>query len=150
MTACTTAFEKQLPGLKFYYVDPPRTDFDKNPVGHENFVYGPTLKMVDGLEKRGLPNTLKQALVGTVRDGSLGPSVKGADYWAIDCCFAAGGKSLLWDQSAALFLLHADVFKKVGGAGGHYEPTVTPEQLRNFWTQDTNKSVDYVDTPSAH
>lgn len=150
MTACTTAFDQQLPGLKYFYVDPARTEFDKNPVGHEGFVYGPTLKMVDGLEKRGLPNTLRQALVGTVRGGSLGPAVKGADYWAIDCCFAAGGKSLLWDQSAALFLLHADAFKKVGGVGGHYEPIVTPEQLRNFWTQDTNKAVDYVDTPSPH
>jgi hypothetical protein len=91
---------------------------------------------------------LKQALLGTVRDGSLGAAVDGADYWAIDCCFRAGGKSLLWDQSAALFLLHPDVYRKVGGAGGHYEPTVTPAGLRTLWTNATNKSVDYVESPS--
>ncbi len=147
MKACETAFDKQLPGLSYFYVDVPRTKLDDKPLGRQDVVYGPTLPMVEGLASRGLPNTLKQALVGTVRDGPLGAAVKGADYWAIDCCFVAGGKSLLWDQTAALFLLHADLFKKVGGPGGHYEPKVTPEELRKMWTRDTNKAVTYVDKP---
>jgi hypothetical protein len=148
MAACKMAFNKQLPGLNYYYVDPTRTAFDSNPLGRQEFVYGPTRDMVEPLAERGLPHSLKQALLGTVRDGSLGAAVDGADYWAIDCCFRAGGKSLLWDQSAALFLLHPDVYRKVGGAGGHYEPTVTPAGLRTLWTNATNKSVDYVESPS--
>lgn len=144
MKACETAFDKQLPGLSYFYVDVPRTKLDDRPLGHQDVVYGPTLPMVEALEARGLPNALKQALVGTVRDGSLGPAVKGADYWAIDCCFAAGGKSLLWDQTAALFLLHPDLYKKVGGPAGHYEPTVSPDALRTLWTKETNKSQQYV------
>lgn len=145
MKACKTAFKTQLPGLNYFYVDPPRTSFDKDPVGREATVYGPTLAMVDALGDRGLPYTLKQALTGIVRDGSLGSAVNGPDYWAIDCCFRAGGASLLWDQSAALFLLHADLFRKVGGAGGHYEPTISPSALRELWTDDTNRSVNYVE-----
>ena len=148
MAACELAFNKQLPRLKYFYVDPPRTALDSNPVGNQEFVYGPTRAMVQALEPRGLPYALKQALLGTVRDGSLGAAVDGADYWAIDCCFRAGGKSLMWDQMAALFLLYPEVFMKVGGAGGHYEPTVTPSSLRQMWTDATNKSVNYVGSPS--
>jgi hypothetical protein len=144
MKACQTAFDGQLPGLRHFFVDPPRTDFDKDPVGHQATVYGPTLAMVEGLSSRGLPNALKQALLGTVRDGSLGPAVKGADYWAIDCCFRAGGKSLLWDQSAALFLVHPDAFEQVGG---HLEPKLPAEDFRRLWTESTNAATRYVETP---
>ena len=77
-----------------------------------------------------------------------GAAVDGADYWAIDCCFRAGGKSLMWDQMAALFLLYHEVFVKVGGAGSHYEPTVTPSSLRQMWTDASSKSGDYVGSPS--
>lgn len=149
MNACKIAFEQQLPGLTHFFVDPPRTDLDKTPVGHQEKVYGPTLAMVEGLEPRGLPNALKQALVGIVRDGSLGPSVKGADYWAIDCCFKAGGKSLLWDQMAALFLVHPEAFNQVGGPEGHFEPTISADDVRALWTKATNKAVDYVDPPAS-
>ena len=146
MKACKISFEQQLPRYKHFFVDPPRTDLDKTPVGHQDTVYGPTLSIVEGLEPRGLPNTLKQALVGTVRNGSLGPTVKGAEYWAIDCCFKAGGKSLLWDQMAALFLIHPEVFKQVGGATGHFEPAISPDDVRGLWTQATNKALEYVNT----
>jgi Inosine-uridine preferring nucleoside hydrolase len=149
LAACKLAFKKQLPGLKYFYVDPTRSAFDSNPLGKQDFVYGPTRDMVEALGQRGLPYALKQALLGTVRDGSLGAAVDGADYWAIDCCFRAGGKSLLWDQSAALFMLHPEIFRNVGGAGGHYEPTVTPNRLRQLWTDASNKSVNYVDSQSS-
>ena len=144
MAACKTAFDGQLPGLGHFFVDPPRTDFDKDPVGHQETVFGPTQAMVEGLDSRGLPNALKQALLGTVRDGSLGPAVKGADYWAIDCCFRAGGKSLLWDQSAALFLVHPDAFTQVGG---HHEPKLSAEDFRRLWTVSTNAATRYVGSP---
>lgn len=146
MKACETAFDGQLPGLSHFFIDPPRGDFDKDAVGHQDTVYGPTLQMVTQLEDRGLPNALKQALTGTVRNGSLGEAVKGADYWAIDCCFRAGGKSLLWDQTAALFLLHADDFTKVGG---HYEPALPPDAFRLLWTNSTNATLTYVGAPAA-
>ena len=54
----------------------------------------------------------------------------------------------MWDQMAALFLLYPVVFMKVGGAGGHYEPTVTPSSLRKMWTDASSKSGDYVGSPS--
>ena len=149
MASCVTAFDTQLPGLKYFYVDPPRTAFDGNPLGQQAFVYGPTLAMVDALADRGLPNALKQALVGVIHDGPLGPAVQGEDYWAIDCCFKAGGKSLLWDESAALFLLHPNIYTLAGGPGGHYEQTVLPDKFRELWTTDTNKSITYVETPSG-
>lgn len=145
MASCRLAFNRQLPGLRYFFVDVPRTNLDENPVGQQAFVYGPTRSMVEALEPRGLPFALKQALLGIVRDGSLGAAVDGADYWAIDCCFRAGGKSLMWDQTAALFLVHPEIFRKVGGAGGHYEPTVTPTRLRALWTKVTNMSRTYME-----
>ncbi len=148
MKSCETAFNRQLPELNYHYVDPPRSDLDKTPVGRQDAVFGPTLSMVEALENRGLPFALKQALLGTVRDGSLGPAVKGADYWAIDCCFRAGGKSLLWDQTAALFLVHPEAFTMIGGSGGHHEPKVTPDALRALWTSATNKAAAYVEAPA--
>lgn len=149
MKACETAFEDQLRELSYFFVDPTRTEFDTAPVGRQATVYGPTLAMVNALEPRGLPNGLKQALVGVVRDGSLGAAVEGEDYWAIDCCFRAGGKSLLWDQSAALFLVHPEAFENVGGPGGHYEPAVSPDDLRALWTSATNAAVTYVAAPGG-
>lgn len=141
--SCRIAFNKHLPGLKYFFVDVPRRPQDSDPLGHQDVVYGPTLAMVEPLGDRGLPYALKQALVGTVRGGPLGEAVSGPDYWAIDCCFAAEGKSLLWDQTAALFLLHPDIFRRVGGSGGHYEPSVSPEALRMLWTEDTQRSEVY-------
>ena len=149
MKACETAFNEQLPGLTYFFVGPVRTKLDTTPVGHQDTVYGPTYGMVDALEPRGLPNALKQALVGIVRNGSLGTVVEGEDYWAIDCCFKAGGKSLLWDQSAALFLVHPEAFKNVGGSGGHYEPSVSPDDFRALWTRATNAAVTYHQVPAS-
>lgn len=149
MKACESAFNNQLPGLSYFFVGPTRTKLDTTPVGHQDTVYGPTYEMVDALEPRGLPNALKQALIGVVRNGSLGAAVEGKDYWAIDCCFRAGGKSLLWDQSAALFLVHPDAFMNVGGSGGHYEPSVSPDDLRKLWTRLTNAAVTYYREPAS-
>ena len=149
MKACETAFDKQLPQFTYSFVEPKRTVHDATPVGHQDTVYGPTSGMVDALESRGLPNALKQALVGTVRNGSLGAEGEGKDYWAIDCCFKAGGKSLLWDQSAALFLVRPEAFINVGGSAGHYEPALLPDDFRALWTSATNASVTYHHVPAG-
>jgi len=65
-----------------------------------------------------------------------------------------GGESLLWDQTAALFLLYPEYFSKYyppkdpAQGGKHYEPTLvngsyaeTAEFLRQLWTKSTNQAV---------
>ncbi len=54
-----------------------------------------------------------------------------------------GGKTLLWDQSAALYIIYPEIFKKHGGPGGHYEAAVSPEEFRTKWTQATNQAKTY-------
>lgn len=147
MMSCETAFNNRLPKFAYFFVEPKRTKLDYSPAGHQDTVYGPTLAMVDALEPYGLPNSLKQALVGIVRNGSLGAAVEGEEYWAIDCCFKAGGESLLWDQSAALFLVRPDVFEKVGGSRGHYETVLSADDFRTLWTEYTNAAVRYFESP---
>lgn len=135
LKACKRAFNRQLPGLKYAYVDVPRTECDETPnaancVGK---VYGPTLGMVQGLGDKGLPNTLKQVLLSH------------PESWALDDWESStyGGRSLLWDQSASLFMLDRSIFKKVGGRGGHFVTTVSPEVYRAKWTSFTNTSKRY-------
>ncbi len=135
MAACRKAFNKQLPGLNYAFVDVQRGRCDETPntgacVGT---VYGPTLGMVRGLTSKGLPNALKQVLLNHPRSWAL-------DDWETS---GFGGKTLLWDQAAALYLLDPSIFKKVGGRGGHYETTLMPEPFRKKWTKYTNKSVVY-------
>ncbi len=144
LAACRQAAAEQLPELRHAFVDVPRTPFDGaagSPRGHEQQVYGPTLAMVQGLAPVGLPNTLRQALLGKVPTGSLGTAVPGADYWAIDCCLRRSGKSLMWDQMAALYLVHPELFSSVGGPEGHFETHLSPQAIRQVWTDATNRAV---------
>ena len=46
-----------------------------------------------------------------------------------------GSKSLLWDQSAALFLLNDRAFQQVGG---HWEWKLPLAELQNRWTSAVN------------
>ncbi len=135
MAACRKASNKQLPGLNYAFVDVPRSDCDKTPNTGPcaGTVYGPTLGMVQSLTSRGLPNTLKQVLLNH-------PSSWALDDWETS---GFGGKTLLWDQSASLYLLDHSMFKKVGGRGGHYETTLMPDPYRKKWTEFTNKSTVY-------
>jgi hypothetical protein len=144
LAACRQADAEQLPTLRHAFVDVPRSPLDgatASPRGHEQTVYGPTLTMVQGLATTGLPNTLRQALLGQVPAGSLGEAVPGADYWAIDCCLRRSGKSLMWDSMAALYLVHPALFSRVGGPYGHFETHLPPEGIRQVWTQATNRAV---------
>lgn len=135
MPACKLAFNRQLPGLRYAYVDVPRTHCDETPSasGCAGKVYGPTLSMVEHLRNPGLPHTLKQVLLNH-------PSSWAIDRWEES---GFGGKSLLWDQSASLYLLKPDSFHKVGGGGGHYETTRSPAAFRHQWTRLTDRAVRY-------
>ena len=139
--ACRQVTAEQLPGLRYAFVDLPRTPHDASPRGLERQVYGPTSDMVRALAPTGLPNTLRQALMGNVPFGSLGEAVPGAEYWAIDCCLRRDGKSLMWDQMAALYLVYPELFTEVGGPGGHFETYLSPQAIRQVWTEATNRAV---------
>lgn len=136
MQACRQAYYEQLPGLNYAFVDVPRTSCDKTPnaPGCVGTVYGPNTFMVTALGNVGLPNTLKQVLLNNT------------ESWDIDNWPNAhyGGKSLLWDQSAALYMIYPEIFAKVGGPGGHYETTLSPDAYRQKWTEATNMSSTFM------
>jgi inosine-uridine nucleoside N-ribohydrolase len=135
MPACKKAFYEQLPKYKYVYVDVPRSKCDTTPNSPQckGTVYGPTLKMAKKLDAEGLPNTLKQVLLGYTNSWNL-------DTWPNKIY---GGKSLLWDQSAALYMVYPEIFKKLGGPEGHFESAVSPEEFRAKWTEATNQAKTY-------
>jgi inosine-uridine nucleoside N-ribohydrolase len=141
LAACELATKTQLPGLRHAFVDVPRTAMDGNARGLDAQVYGPTLAMVQGLASTGLAGRLRQALLGTVPSGSLGEDVPGPDYWAIDCCLRRSGKSLLWDPMAALYLVRPELFSQVGGPEPHFETQLSPGQIRQVWTETSNRAA---------
>jgi inosine-uridine nucleoside N-ribohydrolase len=112
MPSCEAAFPR-LDTLRSTWVEVTR---DVDPP------YAPSIGMVRALRDTGLPGALERALLAdqtTWRPKRLPP----------------GGKSLLWDQLAALYLLEPDNFTPVGG---HMETTLTPQQVRRAWTAATN------------
>lgn len=141
LTSCIAAFF-QLQTLNPTWVDVPRPS-QKDPQ------YRPTREMVsgpNGLVSSGLPNALKQALMSNLRtwvyedmNGPGGP----------------GGNSLMWDQSAALFMVYPEAYsqKFADGQSGsswtvengaYWTPDkITPSQLNQRWTDATNKSVKF-------
>lgn len=133
MPACTKAFRERIPGATYTWVDVPRTSCDTTPnaEGCVGKVYGPNGAMVNGLVDTGLPGALKRVLLHNPKS------------WDIDDWPNAtyGGKSLLWDQSAALYLFHPEWFTMVGGTGGHYETTADPQAFRTLWTDATNRAA---------
>jgi len=135
MTACKKVFYEQLPQYKYTYVDVPRSKCDTTPNqdGCKGKVYGPTLDMVRNLDSEGLPNTLKKVLLGNTDSWNL-------DTWPNKIY---GGKTLLWDQSAALYMVYPEIFKKVGGPNGHFEAAVSPQEFRAKWTEATNQAKTY-------
>ena len=64
-----------------------------------------------------------------------------------DVAAGPGGESLLWDQTAALYLLHPEIFSPLNQ---HVVPTIVngsheqnAKRLRRLWTEDTNRAVVY-------
>jgi inosine-uridine nucleoside N-ribohydrolase len=110
-TACETAF-RQLQGLHPVWVDVPKQAADP---------YSPTLDMVQGLRNDGLPGALRAALLSL------------QETWRMES--QSAGHSFLWDQLAALYLLHPGEFHRVGA---HMEPVPAAADIRRQWTADTN------------
>jgi inosine-uridine nucleoside N-ribohydrolase len=115
LPACEKAFT-QLAKYDAVWVDVPRGTTPP---------YSPTAAMVSALKDVGLPGTLKAALNATPAN------------WREDL-LVNGNKSLLWDQSAALYLSHPQEFAKVGG---HWETTLSPAAFQAQWTRDSNATV---------
>lgn len=172
MEACRQAMPA-LKQLKTYFVDIPRfSDCHdaKSPVPH---CYSPSLAMVTGtvsptgqteggLIMQGLPGRLRKALLNDIDCSSfyttpetIGRPCSSKSTWEpMAVASGPGGEMLLWDQSAALFLIHPNLFslyypKEAPETGGkHYEPTLvngsdaeTVKVLRQAWTDTTNQSV---------
>ena len=184
LPACQRAMV-QLEGLNTFFVDIPRDD-GADPNLPRNAClgltpspncYNPSYEMVagtngsGGLLNSGLPGRLKQALINQTPCNNLYtagmPSIpsaipqstcSGLSTWVPENVAAGpGGEMLLWDQTAAIFLINPGIFSlyyppnnpSIGGK--HYEPTVvnnsyaeTAVRLRALWTQYTNSSVNFV------
>ncbi len=74
--------------------------------------YAPTAEMVAQLRPTALPGTLMPANPNGWKD------------------------TLMWDDSAALYLLHPEAY---GPKGAHLEPTVPPEEFRRLWLAAANR-----------
>jgi len=158
--------------LKAHFIDIPRfTDCHDtaNPPGH---CYTPSFHMVagneanasmmEGLLQTGLPGRLRRALINDVQCSSLyttseaaGRTCGSLSTWEPAAVASGpGGEMLLWDQTAALFLVNPGEFTlyyppadpKEGGK--HHEPTLvndsheqTVQKLRRMWTEYTNRAV---------
>ncbi|HWJ73324.1 MAG TPA: nucleoside hydrolase [Kaistia sp.] len=128
LPACRTAMV-QLRGIRTSWVDVPR---GTDPL------YAPSLAMVEGLRPYGLTGSLKAALLANQHTWNPAKLHLSPDGF---------GESLMWDESAALYLLHPELFTPVGR---HYEPRViggsherTRARLLRTWTHDTNAATSY-------
>lgn len=131
LATCETAFT-QLQKLNPTWVDVPRMP-DGDPQ------YRPSLAMVNALVPQGLPYALQQALMSNLHTWDYEQMKKENG--------GPGGNSLMWDQSAALYLVYPQVYSQkfadVGG-GAYWTPDlVSPDQLNDLWTKATNKSVNF-------
>lgn len=111
--SCKTAF-MQMAGMHPVWVDVPKA---------ANPPYSPTFEMVDGLKQDGLPGSLRAALMSNETS------------WRTDRLDPAFGKSFLWDQLAALYVLRPDLYHTVGG---HMEPSAPAAQFQAIWTAGIN------------
>lgn len=167
-SACKEAMT-QLQGIKTYFVDIPRiANCDTKTPSDE--CYSSSYEMVagingsGGLAPSGLPNRLKSALINKIDCSkfyvplSNKPCSSLSTWVPANVISGPGGEMLLWDQTAALFLLAPEIFslyyppenRSIGGK--HYEPTVingdhtkTVKRLRELWTNFSNASVNYID-----
>lgn len=107
LAACRQAHEALRPARIGVWVDVPR---GVTPA------YAPTAEMIGALAPSGLPGTLRALMLGN----------------------PAGWKdTLMWDDAAALYLLHPGAF---GPKANHAEPTVPPDELRRLWLDAANRT----------
>jgi hypothetical protein len=77
--------------------------------------YAPTPEMIERLVAKALPGTVRALMLAN------------RDAWK---------KALMWDDSAALYMLHLDRFAP---KGAHQEPTASPADVRTLWSNATNR-----------
>ena len=106
LAACRQVNETLRPTGGAVWVDVPR---------NVTPAYAPTPEMVEQLAAKGLPGTVR-ALMYANRD--------------------AWKDALMWDDAAALHLLHPDRFAP---KGAHQEPTASPADVRTLWLNATNR-----------
>jgi hypothetical protein len=158
--------------LKTFFVEVPRLSDCSNTKRPAQHCYSPSLAMVQGekmangqyqggLIDQGLPGQLRRALLNNISCSTyyttpetVGRPCSSRSTWEPAAVAGGpGGEMLLWDQSAALFLVDPTLFSLYfpedapEKGGKHYEPTLvngsheqTVEKLRRVWTEATNKS----------
>lgn len=167
LPACQSAMY-QLVGLKTYFVDIPRMNGCRDTSTPASDCYTPNLSMVTGespvkgLLQTGLPGRLRTALVNdidcapfyTTPETEGNPCSSKSTWEPAAVASGPGGESLLWDQSAALFLVKPSLFylyyppQDPSLGGRHYEPVLIKNSdalavsnLRKNWTRLVNNSV---------
>jgi len=172
LEACKQAMPT-LKQLNTFFVDIPRLDGCHDTSTPSPQCYNPNLEMVKGqrlangeyqggLIRKGLPGQLRRALLNDIACSSyyttpttIGHPCTSRSTWEPAAVASGpGGEMLLWDQSAALFLIKPEYFslyypetmREKGGK--HYEPTLvngsheqTVQKLRQAWTELTNASI---------
>ena len=156
-----------LAGKPAFFIDVPRFEECRGATATAPHCYSPDYAMVagdgktQGLKDEGMPGRLKKALLNDIACQSFYPPedrskpCTSKSTWEPAAVAAGlGGEMLLWDQSAAIFLVHPKAFalfypkdnKSEGGK--HYTPVLidnsdakTVEGLRELWTDLTNAAV---------
>lgn len=144
LKACELAMV-QLRELDAYFVDIPRFEDCHDRADPPGYCYSPSLDMVigkwvdgrgyvGGLKPRGLPNQLKSALINNIECSAyyttpktIGRPCTSLSTWEpAAVARGPGGEMLLWDQTAALFLVEPRAFSLYyppsdpGIGGKHY------------------------------
>lgn len=180
LPACQTAMT-QLQGLNTFFVDIPRDNGEDPNLPRDACLgltpspncYNPSYAMVvggngsTGLLNAGLAGRIKQALTNSINCNdkfTAGmPAIPNApesqcsalSTWVpANVAAGPGGEMLLWDETAALFLLKPEAFtlyyppSNPGIGGKHWEPTLvnnsyseTADYLRQLWTEYTNAAA---------
>lgn len=166
-----------LASFNAFFVDIPRLQDCRDTPTPASHCYNPSLEMVlgeqqadgrwvGGLVNQGLPGQLKRALVNRRPCASdfSDPKAKGkgrqcsslSTWVPAEVAAGPGGEMLLWDQTAALFLLDPSLFSLYANPANpsdgakHYEPTLvdgsheqTVQRLRSLWTRYANRSLTF-------
>lgn len=169
MAACQSAMV-QLRGKRAFFVDIPRFKECREAASPPPHCYAPTLEMIaggseqDGLKERGLAGRVRKALLNTIscqafytsEDKKNRPCSSRSTWQPEAVALGPGGEALMWDQSAALFLVEPEAFVLFYPAdnpslgGRHYEPRLidgshakTIEALRQLYTDYANRSAGF-------
>ena len=163
----------QLSQFNAFFVDIPRFEDCHSTQPDLEYCYTPSLDMVlgnlvndrrfkGGLKQRGLTGQLYNALINNIEcsgfyttEETVGRPCTSLSTWEPEAVTKGpGGEMLLWDQTAALFMVNPTDFSlyyppadpSLGGK--HYEPTLvngsheqTVVKLRKNWTKYTNRAV---------